>query len=192
MTTPLRRTVILAAILVSIPTAAHAEHRCAGWAVPGAVGGAFAGGLGTVGAFKLAGADLNDPTQQTRNLWIVGSVLLLGATTGPLASCALFDDEPHAIPIATFVLAGAALGATGLGAGWAALDGRHHGGTPDGQATGEGAAGLEAIVIVVGALGGGVGGYFLHRAVFPERVPELVIAPIASRDVRGLALAGAF
>lgn len=193
MRTALLRALVLAVVAVENPTAAQAEHRCVAWAVPGAFGGAVVGSLGTFVGFKAAGADVNEPAQQGRNLWILGSAVIVGMTAGPIASCGVFDREPHAIPRVSFVIGGAALGATGLGAGWFAFDDwldRRRSGTPDQQARGEGAAGLGAILIAAGGVGGGLFGYYLHKHLFRELPDRVMVTPLASKDGWGLGLTG--
>jgi hypothetical protein len=194
------RSIITFGVLgLAIPRAhADRDHGCnVGVAAGGALVGGVVGSTATLSSFALAGADINDPAHATRDSWIIGSAVMTGTALGPVASCAAFDREPHAIPTATFVIAGAELAGAALGVGWFAFsdwrDRRFTGSQADRDARAEGAAALGALLIVVGGAAGGVGGYYLHRHVFPRgQLADVAIAPLAARDVAGLAVAGRF
>jgi hypothetical protein len=179
-----------------LPRAAQAEEplrpvvtNCTGWAIPGAVVGAFGGSLFAMGTLKLAGEDWNAPRSQTRDSWIIGTTILLGVSAGPILSCKLFDREPYPIPKATFVLAGMSVGAVGTGAGWFALAAareKNRGGTAaDKFSRGEGASGLGALLLIVGGLAGGAGGYYLHEALFNRGSSRKVSARIEALSAPG-------
>jgi len=170
---------------------ARAESACIGWAVPGALGGAMVGSLSTMGAFAIAGSDINNPVHQTRNLSILGGAIGIGATLGPVVSCRAAGATGGAVPTASFLVGGGVIGGAALGVGWFAfadwLESRRSAPTSDPQrfSRSEGAAGLGAILIMAGAVAGGYAGYRLHGAVF-SRSRGVALTPVATRDFRGL------
>jgi hypothetical protein len=189
-----------------LPRAARAEEplrpvatTCTGWAVPGALVGAFSGSLLAMGSMKAAGEDLNAPQNQTRNGWILGSSVLVGMSAGPILTCKLFDKEPYAIPKATFVLAGMSVGGIGAGAAWFALHAESEkgrgGSAADRAARGEGASVIGALLGIVGAFAGATGGYFLHEALFhqsPSRTVSAKIEPLTAPGSAGVVVSGSF
>ncbi|MFS8065496.1 MAG: hypothetical protein ACMG6S_03900 [Byssovorax sp.] len=173
--------------------------NCTGWAVPGALVGAFSGSLLAMGSMKLAGEDWNAPRNQTRDSWIIGSSVLVGMSAGPILTCKLFDKEPYAIPKATFVLTGMSVGGFGAGATWFAIHAANEkgrGGTAaDRAARGEGASVIGALLGIVGAFAGATGGYFLHEAVFhrcPSRTVSAKIEPLTAPGSAGVMVSGSF
>src|SRR5689334_8587797 len=98
----MRRLTCLIVVSLAARTA-HAEPRCVGWAVPGAVVGSVAVPIAVLGTMKLAG---DEPNRSPHVDAIAGGAMIAGTIAGPIASCAAFGDEPHAVPAASFVVGG--------------------------------------------------------------------------------------
>lgn len=166
----MRPAIVLLAILVSRPAAAE---RCVDWAIPGALAGLVAADAITFGAFQLAGDDPNAPTHATRDGWLIGGGLALGATLGPIASCRGRDGE---VPAASFVIAGALLGGGGAFGGslWLLRD----------RPALESTMLIGAMAMTAGGAAGAWLGYKLHARWFPT--------VDATPDFKGVAIAGRF
>lgn len=189
-----------------LPRAACAEEplrpvatNCVGWAVAGALVGAFSGSLLAMGSMKVAGEDWNAPRNQTRDSWIIGSSVIVGMSAGPILSCKLFDKEPYAIPKASFVLLEMSVGGIGAGAAWFALHAARElgqgGSAADRAARGEGASVIGALLGIAGAVVGGTGGYFLHEALFnpsPSKTVSAKIEPLTAPGSAGVMVSGRF
>jgi hypothetical protein len=171
-------------LVIAISSSALADDRCVGAALPGALVGLFVADYAVVGGYKLAGADLHSP-----HPWLLTGTSFVGLTAGPIAACALFGHERHAIPAASFVIDGAVLGggtafALVLRAVAPQISHDHRCGSTD--CGGDGAMGLAGLAMLAGATAGGIGGYYLHGAVFGH------VTPIASRDVVGVSIGTRF
>jgi hypothetical protein len=176
---------------VLVARTAHAEPRCIGPAIPGAlIGGAGVGPLVVIGSLKLAGYDITRSQHETA---IIGGSMVAGAVAGPAAACAVFSDEPHAVPAASFVVGGAIVG--GLAAGGATFAALHPqtGSCPPGRSCNDDlgkAITLSTLALTAGAVAGGFGGYYLHVRVFGNEQP--LVAPIAAPGVAAVVVAGRF
>ena len=73
---------------------------------------------------------------------------------------------------------------------------RNRGGTQaDKEARGEGAAGIGGILGVTGAVAGGIGAYYLHRALFRDRAPATwtaMVQPVIAQHEVALSVGGSF
>ena len=157
------------------------SSRCVSASIAGAFVGALVGeGLGIAaltiargGAPKLDRTDLAWP--------LVG--IAVGATTGPMLSCAIWTPEAHVVPRVSFVIGGAIVGATGAVATTVALAGEE-----DFNAT-------ILMAILAGASGGAAGGFagsYLHSALFPSGVAPRALRPGYVRGGAALGLGGTF
>jgi hypothetical protein len=180
----MRRLICATAVLLAARSA-HAEPRCVGWAVPGAVVGSVAVPIAVVGSLKLSGYDL----QRSQHVdAIAGGAMIAGTVAGPVASCTAFSDEPHAVPAASFVVGGAIVG--GLAAGGATFIAFHPqtGPCPPGRSCNDNfgeAVTLSTLALAAGAVAGGFGGYYLHLRAFGN---DTVVTP----GVASLVVAGRF
>jgi hypothetical protein len=173
------RTVIIVVVLLVVGTtgSARAEHRCIGWGIGGGFAGMVAGSWTVRGAFAVAGEHFGTADHKTRDDVLLGSGAFVGGVAGSIGACSVFDNERHAVPIATFVMGGTALGAiAGL--------------------TGASAANESDVAIAMtfagGMVAGAIGGYFLHRGVFGVHADDTYVAPVASSGTTGLAIGGRF
>jgi len=176
-----RLTCLIVVLLAS--RTAHAEPRCVGWAVPGAVVGSVAVPIAVLGTMKLAG---DEPNRSQHVDAIAGGAMIAGTIAGPIASCAAFGDEPHAVPAASFVVGGAIVG--GLVAGGLTFEASCSGGRNCGGDPGAAVA-LSALALTAGAVAGGLGGYYLHVRVFGS---ESVVAPMAAPGMAAIVVGGRF
>jgi hypothetical protein len=184
------RRFVCSLVVVLAARTAHAEPRCVGWAVPGAVVGSVAVPIAVLGSLKLSGYDLNR-SQHTDA--IIGGTMIAGTMAGPIASCAAFGDEPHAVPAASFVVGSAIVG--GLAAGGATFVALHPqtGSCPPGRSCSDDlgeAVALSTLALAAGAVAGGFGGYYLHVRVFGNEQP--LVAPVAAPGMAALVVAGRF
>lgn len=190
--------VLCAAALVSTSAAAaDAPRGHCGWsAVPGSVVGSAAGFWGTYGVLRLAGNSADDLNKaDDARLVALLSGMGAGFVLGPVASCAIFEPEDHAVPRITFILGGAMIAGTGTGLGVYALtsDRTHDAATDERQ--GEGSMTLSAMSAGLAAIGGGIGGYYLYEALLPARKDlgaSALVVPSALPGGAGLSLVGRF
>jgi hypothetical protein len=178
------------AIVVTLAAqTAHAEPRCIGPAFPGAYLGAGAGGLLVIGSLELAGYDFGHASHPDA---IIAGSMIGGAIAGPIAACAMFSNERHTIPAASFVVGGAIVGGASFGAAtYLALRPSSSCGPNDRHNCDIGeAVTLGVLSLAVGSVAGGFAGYYLHVRVFGNEQP--IVTPIASPGVAGLSLAGRF
>ena len=172
-------------VLLLLGSTAHAERRCVGPAVVGTIAGSMLAGLAVGGGAELVGYDIQH--ERRAPMLFVGG-MITGAVVGPVASCAAVSDEPHAVPAASFVIGGAILGG---GLGFALTAERAFQFRPGGNSSDPGgAAVLMAFATVGGIVGGGFGGYYLHRKIFG--LSDEAIAPVATRGMTGVVVAARF
>ena len=112
--------------------------------------------------------------------------MIAGTVVGPVASCAAFSDEPHAVPAASFVLGGVIVG--GLVAGGLTFTASCSGGRNCGGDPGEAVA-LSAFALTAGAVAGGFGGYYLHVRACGS---EWLVAPVAAPGMAAMVVGGRF
>ncbi|MGE0549648.1 MAG: hypothetical protein AB7O24_28525 [Kofleriaceae bacterium] len=181
-------------VLLLIAPPVRAEQRCIGWAVAGGLGVAFVTTQATMGTMRLVGEDYNDGPHAKRNGWIIGSSMMVGASLGPVVTCGLAGDEAHSVPIATFMIAGASIAGV---SSYLAARALHRDPDPgesesDMSARHEGEGLLDAMFIVLGSAAGGVGGYFLHKALFRAEPSTWTAQPLVSPELTGVGVAGRF
>jgi hypothetical protein len=179
----MRALVVVIAILVA-SIEARAEPRCVGWAVPGVLVGEILAGTATYGTMKLVGVDTTTPAHETGVTVSLVVSFAVGGSLGPIATCRAFAHEPHAVPAASFVVAGGWLGGIAAGSAFVGAAGNRCSG-PEATTC----IYYVALVGAAGAIAGGYGGYYLHRSVFRERA---TIAPIVAPGAAGLAVSGRF
>lgn len=168
----------------SLASASPERPHCVGWAIGGAAVGLVVGYYAVVGGYELAGRPLLE------NRWRAGDVAAVlagetvGMTLGPIAACRLSRD-PRVVPAASFLIAGATLGGTALGAPYfyALSQGFRPFGDEGDNPVGSVLLGLAAVS--VGGVLGAWGGWHLHKAREPAAT-TWTIAPVVQREFTGL------
>lgn len=188
---------LLVVLELAVPSSASAEEKpaahshCDGWAFAGAFAGGAIGSLGALGALHLSGVAIDDPANFPRRGVAQFLGVSLGMTFMPVATCALFGDEPHVIPAASFVVGGAFIGAAALVGAFVMIDQTAlHGRV----ASMEGGALLFFVAGAAGLLLGGWGGYALHlaRELPPSAAPAVAVFPVMGPDQAGLGVRATF
>ena len=188
-----------AAARASETSTAAPQGHCGWSAIPGALLGGAAGFWASYGVLRLGGnseEDLNHA--HDGRLVALMSGMGGGLVLGPMASCAAFDPEDHAVPRVTFILGGALLAGVGAGVGAHALTApgvERSGGTTNEFYAGEGQGVLTAFAAGLAGVGGGIAGYYMHNALFGVQNASAsrgALLPSVSMEGAGLRWVGAF